>query len=234
MVFMLYLISTGLHDEKDMSLKALEAAKSCSKLYLETYTDNISISAGKLSRLIGRPVEELPRRGLEDEAGKLIREAKAKDIGVFVGGDALSATTHIMLISGAKKAGVPFKIVHGSSIITAVAETGLQVYKFGRIVTLTKDFLNSTLDMIKDNMKIGLHTLVLLDIGMTAREAARILVTRLGCKAVAACNLGGDDSIIVYDYLKNLAENKNLNITPAVIAIPGKLHFMEEEFLAGL
>lgn len=231
---MLYLISTGLHDKKDMSLKALEAAESCSKLYLETYTDNINISPKSLSKLIDKPVEVLPRKGLEDDAVKLIAEAKSKDIGIFVGGDALSATTHIMLVSEAKKAGVPFKIIHGSSIITAVAETGLHVYKFGRIVTLTREFTNSTLEMIKDNMKIGLHTLVLLDIGMTAREAARILATKLGCKAVAACNLGGDDSIIVYDELKKLAENKKLGIAPAVIAIPGKLHFMEEEFLAGL
>lgn len=231
---MLYLISTGLHDEKDMPLKALEAAKRCSKLYLEAYTDNINVSPQSLSKLVGKPVEVLPRKGLEDEAGKLIAEAKSKDIGIFVGGDALSATTHIMLVSEAKKAGVPFKIIHGSSIITAVAETGLQVYKFGRAVTLTKDFPNSIRDMIKDNMKIGLHTLVLLDIGMTAREAARILATKLGCKAVAACNLGGDDSIIVYDELKKLAENKKIDKTPAVIAIPGKLHFMEEEFLEQL
>jgi len=228
---MLYLISTGLHDGKDMSLRALETAKKCDRLYLELYTDNISISAEGLSKLVGRPVAELPRKGMEDDADRLVQEAKSKDVGIFIGGDALSATTHIMLVSEARKAGVSVKVIHGSSIITAVAETGLQVYKFGRAVTLTKDFTNSTLDMINDNMKIGLHTLVLLDIGMTAQEAAEILSTKLECKAVAACELGGEGSTVVYGDLKKLSENKSINRTPAVILIPGRLHFMEEKVL---
>ncbi len=231
---MLYLISTGLHDEKDMSLKALEAAKRCAKLYLETYTDNISISATNLSKLVGKHVELMPRMGMEDEARRLIAEAKSKDTGIFVGGDALSATTHIMLVNEARRVGVPFRIIHGSSVITAVAETGLQVYKFGRTVTLTKSFESSILEAINLNQKAGLHTLVLLDIGMTARGAAGLLSQRLNMKAVAACKLGSEESVIFYDELKNLAKNKKIDKTPAVIAIPGKLHFTEEEFLNGL
>jgi diphthine synthase len=228
---MLYIISIGLHDEKDMSLRALDTAKRCGKLYCEFYTDNIGTNTDRLSRLVGKNVTELPRAGMENESEKLMKEAKAGDVGVFVGGDALSATTHIMLIEEAKKAKVQVKVVHGSSILTAVAETGLQLYKFGRTVTLTREFTKSTLDMIKDNMKAGLHTLILLDIGMTAREAAEVLATKLDCKAIAACNLGSEGSIIVHDELKNLARNASIEKTPAVICIPGKLHFMEEEYL---
>ena len=231
---MLYLISTGLHDEKDMSLRALETAKKCYKLYLELYTDNISISAENLSKLVGKSVAELPRKGMEDDAGRLVREAKSKDVGIFIGGDALSATTHIMLINEAKRAGIDFNIIHGSSILTAVAETGMQLYKFGRVVTLTRGFEKSILDAIKANMNAGLHTLILLDIGMTAKDAAAILSVKLKCKAAAACNLGCDDSVVVYGELKALKENKEIDRTPAIIAIPGKLHFAEEEFLESL
>ena len=34
----LYLISLGLADKEDMSIKAFKTAKQCSMLYLETYT----------------------------------------------------------------------------------------------------------------------------------------------------------------------------------------------------
>jgi len=231
---MLYLISMGLHDEKDMSLRALETAKKCDVLYLERYTDNINVDAKSLSKLAGRSVDVLSRGGMEDDAGRLVREAKSKDVGIFIGGDALSATTHMMLINEAKRSGVGFKVIHGSSIMTAVAETGLQLYKFGRAVTLTRGFEKSILEAIKANMKAGLHTLILLDIGMTAKDAAAILSVKLKCKAAAACNLGCDDSVIVYGELKALKENKEIDRTPAIIAIPGKLHFAEEEFLESL
>lgn len=233
---MLYMISIGLNDEKDISLKSIETAKKCSKLYIELYTDNISTNAEILSKLVGKKVFVLDRKGMEDGSGKLITEAKSKDVGIFVGGDALSATTHIMLVSEAKKAGVAVKVIHGSSIMTAVAETGLQLYKFGRTVTLTRGFEKSILDGIKSNMKAGLHTLVLLDIGMTAKEAVSILSKRLGQKtmAVAACRLGGNDSVIRCGSLKQLAEDKKIDSTPAVVMLPGKLHFMEEEVLEQL
>jgi diphthine synthase len=233
---MLCLISIGIHDEKDMSMKALEAAKKCSRLYLELYTDNIATSTEKLSKLIGKDVEELLRSGMEDCARRLVSEAKSKDVGILVGGDALSATTHIMLVSEARKAGVAVRVIHGSSIMTAVAETGLQIYKFGRTVTLTRGFEKSILDGIKSNMKAGLHTLVLLDIGMTAKEAVSILSNRLDKKtmAVAACRIGGNDSVIRYGSLKQLAEDNSIDNTPAVVALPGKLHFMEEEYLQQL
>ena len=34
----LYMIGIGLNDEKDISLKGLEAVKKCTKVYLERYT----------------------------------------------------------------------------------------------------------------------------------------------------------------------------------------------------
>jgi diphthine synthase len=230
---MLYLISIGLHDEKDMSLKALELARKCAKLYCEFYTDNIITTPERLSKLVGKDVILLERKGMEDESSKLIKEAKSADVGILVGGDPLSATTHIMLVEEARKKGVKVAVIHGSSIMTAVSETGLQLYKFGRTVTLTRGFEKSILDNIQLNQQSGLHTLVLLDIGMTAKEAAEILVKKLSpkTKAIAACRLGGDDSTIIYGELSSLSKNRKLDMTPAVICLPGKLHFTESEML---
>jgi diphthine synthase len=183
---MLYLISMGLIDEKDMSLRALESARKCRLLYAEFYTNKTAATPASLSKLVGKKVRELQREGMEEGAGDIIEESKKKDIGVFVPGDVLSATTHLMMLAEARKAGAKVKIVHGSSIFTAVAETGLQLYKFGRTVTLTDPFLQSTKRAIENNYRSRLHT-------------------------------------------KELKGK-----IPAAIAIPGDLHFTEEEFLKTL
>lgn len=229
---MLYLISLGLYDEKDISLRAVEAAKKCSRLYLELYTTNMNTSAGKISRLIGRPVEEIPREGLENKSGRLVQEAKTRDIGILIGGDALSATTHISLLLEARKAGVKTQVIHGSSVLTAVGEAGLSLYKFGRVVTLANPLQESTLEAIRQNKKAGLHTLVLLDIGMAPQEGLKLLSGKITGKILAASQLGGNP-IIKYGTIQSLLKLKP-GKTPAVLLIPGRLHFMEKEYLESL
>lgn len=232
---MLYLISLGLHDERDMSLRALETAKKCDLLYAEFYTSRTATSAEKLSGLVGKPVEELDRKGMEDDVGKLIEEAKTKDVGIFVPGDALSATTHIMLLSEARKSGVETRVIHGSSILTAVGETGLQLYKFGRTVTLTNPVQKSMLEVIEQNQKVGLHSLVLLDIEMDVLEGLNLMRDFLrDTRIIIAAQLGGKQ-IIRYGTAEDLLKEKELKgRIPAVLVVPGKLHFTEEEFLEGL
>ena len=236
---MLYLISLGLSDEKDMSLKALEATKKCNKIYLEPYTNKMETSVKKLEKLIGKKVIEVQRSALEEDSDEILKEAKTKDIGVLVAGDALSATTHISLILDSKKQKIPYRIIHGSSIFTAIGETGLQIYKFGKTTTLTNHVQKSTIETIKNNQKLGLHTLVLLDIKreknyfMDALEALEILKPK--GKVIVACQLGTEKQIIVYGKIEELSKLKNLKRkTPAVLIAPGELHFLEEEFLEAL
>ncbi|MBI4019913.1 MAG: diphthine synthase [Candidatus Aenigmarchaeota archaeon] len=248
---MLYLISIGLHDEKDMSLKALEAAKKCDMLYAEFYTNKMNTTVNRLSALIGKNVTELKRPDLEENSDKIISEARNKNVGILVGGDALSATTHISLILDAKKKGTKAQVIHGSSILTAVAETGLQLYKFGRTTTLAfpekNYFPTSAYDVVLENKKGGLHTLILLDVkpgkGMTLKEGIGLLMemerqknkglfdgkTRL----VAASGFGGRAEIR-YNSMENLLKDKSIGMTPAVLICPGELHFMEKECLESL
>ena len=79
------------------------------------------------------------------------------------------ATTHNSLLQTAKEDGIKTKILHASSIFSAVCgASGLQIYKFGKTATITfwrKNFEpDSFVDLIVNNQKIGAHTLCLLDI----------------------------------------------------------------------
>jgi diphthine synthase len=247
---MLYLISLGLFDEKDMSLRALETAKKCDSLYVEFFTTKMFTDAQRISILVGKPVREIMRSDLEDRMEKLLREARTKDVGIMVGGDALVATTHVALLIEAKKLGVETRIIHGSSIYSAIAKTGLQIYKFGRTTTLALPQKNyyptSCYDAIAHNAKAGLHTLVLLDVRshaneyMSVREGLEILldiekekkqgIIKPDTMVVAACVIGSEDEVIRYASVKKLLEEK-IEKTPAILIIPGELHFLEEDFL---
>ena len=57
---MLYLIGLGLGDERDITLRGLEAVKKCSKVYLEAYTSILLVDKSKLVSLYQRtPNSEL-------------------------------------------------------------------------------------------------------------------------------------------------------------------------------
>jgi diphthine synthase len=241
---MLYLISLGLFDEKDMSLRAMEAAKECDLLYVEFYTTGMHTTKEGLSKLIGKEVIEISRPGLEERSDSIIKQAQLKNVGIMVGGDILSATTHISILLDARKMGVKAEVVHGSSIMTAVAKSGLQLYKLGRTVTMTNEGPVSVYEGIVQNRKAGLHTLVLLDIPMTVSEALALLagmeekgqkgVIGNETKLVACCQLGGPGETIRYGTVKQLQADKALDRRPAVILVPGELHFFEKEFLESL
>jgi diphthine synthase len=258
---MLYLISLGLHDEKDMSIKAIETAAKCGKLYVEFYTTKTDTNTDKIAKLIERvagvrkEITELKRSDLEENSHRILAEAEKENIGILVGGDALVATTHSSLVVDARKKGIKVEIVHGSSIYSAVAETGLHIYKFGKTTTLAFPEKNynpiSCYDAILMNKKMGLHTLVLLDVKkekgkyMSVKEGLELLlkmelerksnVITSESKVVAACKLGSEEKVIRYGTVRELVKDKSLsNKTPAVIVIPGELHFTEEEFLETL
>lgn len=243
---MLYLIGMGLNDENDIPLKAIEAMKKCDDVFCEFYTNKWFGNMKKLESIVGKSVKILER--LDVESDFIINEAKKKDVALLIPGDPLTATTHFEFIIEAKKHNIKVCIIHASSIYTAVAETGLQLYKFGRATTLVcpeeKFRPDSPYDIIEKNISVGLHTLVLLDIKyeiekyMTPNEGLDILLdmeSRKGkCiingehKVFVCCRLGGE-SVIKYGNISHLINDKSVNETPAVIIIPGEMNFKEEE-----
>ena len=246
----LYLISIGISDEKDMSIKALEIAKSCDLLYAEFYTTKLNTTKENLERLIGKPVKVLSREDVEDRYQEIIlNEAKMKKVGLLVGGDVFVATTHNALRLEAIKNKIPTKVIHGSSIISALGETGLHLQKFGPFVTIpfpekTKGKLpQSVYDIIRANLERNLHTLCLLDViseekrYLNVNEALSVLlkleeengkdVITKDSKVVVFS--AGKASKIFSGAVKKVL--KKAFELPSVIIIPAKLHFTEKEYL---
>src|SRR5208283_4653121 len=135
---MLLLVGTGISYD-DMSVRAVEACRGC-KLYVERYTsimDDEKIM--RISEMLGSTPKLLQRSDLEENARRIVSEAKSKNVAILVGGDPLTATTHKILLIEAAKQGVETRIFHASSIFTAaIGESGLDFYRFGQACTIPK------------------------------------------------------------------------------------------------
>ena len=243
---MITLISIGLNNHKDLSIKAVEAAQTADILYAETYTMKLDTTIEELERTIGKKITPLQRNGLEEHAEDLLQEAKNKHIAILVGGDALSATTHISLILDAYDDQIPTQVIHGSSIFTAISETGLSLYKFGKTVTIPlqeKGPLDSVIQTIQQNLEHGLHTLLLLDLDipknryLTIPQAIQLLVEtdelELDSLLIGVARLGSNNPTIKADIAINL-QKYEFGKPPYSLIVPGKLHFLEEEALETL
>jgi len=225
---MLYLISLGLYDKKDISLRAIEVGKKCDTLYFEGYTSFYGSSLKELENIFGKKIVSLKRKEVESDF--LIQESKKKKIGLLVIGDALSATTHSSFILDKAK------VVHGSSILTAVGETGLMLYNFGKISSIPFDNKNvkEPYNVLKKNKE--LHTLFLLDLKngkyMPVSEGVKYLLRQgMGNKLVVGCSgLGSDRREIKVGKAKDMVKVK-FSLKPQCLIVPGKLHFVEEEIL---
>ena len=55
-IMVLYIVGLGLGDEKDITVRGLEAVKTCERLYLEFYTSILGIDNAKLEAFYGIPV----------------------------------------------------------------------------------------------------------------------------------------------------------------------------------
>ena len=102
----LVFIGLGLNDEKGISLAGLEEAKTADHVFIELYTSLLpDFSLASLEKLVGKSVQTLSRRDLEEENGKRVLNAAQNGKAVFlVPGDPFIATTHVTLrIEAAKR-----------------------------------------------------------------------------------------------------------------------------------
>jgi len=168
-----YLIGTGL-DLNSIAADALEVIKKCDSVYVENYTVNFPYPLEELAKSYGVKIIPLERKAVEDES--VLTSAKDSHVALLVYGDALSATTHMQLLLACKEKDIHYKIFHNASIMTAIATTGLQPYKFGKTASMPdwKEHTNkptSFTDYIKQNTSIGAHSLILTDIGLELSNA---------------------------------------------------------------
>jgi len=249
----LYIIGIGLAESGDITVKGLDAARNSNNVYLDSYTSPLLYPVANLEKKIGKKIILADRKMVEQEPEEtILKGAKEGNNAFLVVGDALSATTHIDLMMRAQKLGIETEIIHNASILTAVAETGLQLYKFGKTASIPfpdekSSYLpNTPYDILKQNKSIEAHTLFLLDLNpqenkfMTIAEAInyllkveltrgeRVFITDMLC--VACSCLGSKNQIIRLGKAKELVKD-SFGKPPYCLIVPGKLHFMEEEAL---
>lgn len=246
----LYLIGLGLADEQDITVKGLEIVKKCAKVYLEDYTSLLQCSKQDLEQFYGKKIILADRETTEQGDLKIVQEAKQKEIAFLIVGDPFSATTHIQLFKLAKEHQVEVKIIHNASILTAIGELGLELYKFGRTTSIPfieeHPNLESPYNVLQSNLYLGMHTLFLLDLRpnehkfMTIPEALEILeqiqkkkkgtVLKKNTLVVGCARLGSDKAVIKVGTISELKQI-DFGQPPYCLVIPGKLHFVEQEVL---
>jgi diphthine synthase len=232
---MLYIIGLGLNIES-MSLEGRACIEKCSKVYVEGYTVEFPYSFDELEKTLNTHIHILKREAVE---GDFLEEAQNTNIGLLVYGSPLFATTHISLINDARKKNIKVKIVYAASVFDALAESGLQLYSFGKVASMPawkKGYEpDSFIDTIVKNNSIDAHSLVLIDIGVDFKVGiAQFLeaCTRknLECKKMLVGSQAG--SKCAQFYYGSIDTLKNLDVkAPYCFVIPGKLHFLEEEML---
>jgi len=252
----LVFVGLGLHDEKDISLRGLEELRKADAIFAEFYTSLMpGSSVQKLERLAGKRIMVVSRKILEEEDGKpILEEAKKGKVVFLVPGDPLIATTHVNLRIRAEKQGIKTRVIHGSSIVSAVMGlSGLQNYKYGRSVTIPfpeEGFAYETpYRVIIENQTMGLHTLCYLDIKaeeqryMTIKEGLQSLldvekqkrshVVTLSTLVLGVARAGSENPTVKAGYVGNIM-NHDFGPPPHILVFPAELHFMEAEALITL
>ncbi|MFH1396735.1 MAG: diphthine synthase [archaeon] len=246
----LYLIGLGLADQKDITVKGLEIVKNCDSVYLEGYTSLLQCSVADLEEFYDKKIIVADREMSEQGSEKIVAEAQGKEVAFLVIGDPFSATTHTEIFRLAREKKVNVKVVNNASVLTAVGVTGLQLYKFGKTTSIPfiEDHPNliTPYNVLAENKKIGLHTLMLLDLKpeldkfMTVNEALGILEDIEAKKKesliipdtfVVGCARLGSDNFIVKAGKLSEVKAFDFGAAPHCLIIPGEMHFSEEEML---
>lgn len=250
---MLYLIGIGLKPSH-LTIEALETIKACDQVFLEVYTSQYSEGIVKqLKELTGKNFLELNRTGVEEQFDSALMSANKNNIALLVFGNPLTATTHIQLLLDAKEKGIKWRVIPGISITNMVAESGLDEYKFGRTITICYHLPgfepDSFYEQIKENQKLGLHTLCLLDIKkdqepqrmMNCLEGIEVLEKIAKKKKehnnwlyIGLIGMGSEKQKIIAGH-KAIVESKEIReVFPQSLIIPGKVNEKEKECLEKL
>ena len=247
----LYLVGIGL-SEGQVSLEAIEALKRADVIYVEGYTSAFPTRVSDyVSRLIGRDVHEVDRRVLEEESGGVVLKnaLMGMRVALVAVGDPMMATTHSALLSMASRLGVRVRVINGISIICAsMGQAGLSIYKLGPVATVTYPRMGvlstRAYEVLSENLKRGLHTLLLLDIRdggfMDFEDALAVLkdaesrvgggLLSSGLLGIFESRVGWPDQSIAVSRLDKPPKLRE----PGVIIVPGLLNPVEEEYLVNV
>ncbi len=251
---MLYMIGLGMWDKRDVSCRALDVIKGCDFVFLESYTSKLGCSREELEDFYGKKIIVADRNLVEKNSDEILEKAVGKKVAFLVAGDVFSATTHSDLYLRAKEKGIEVEILNNASVINSVGVVGLELYRYGRIISIPfpeKSF-NPTnyYDFLGENMERGLHTLALLDIKadenrfMKVRDALELVLAiteerkKEGKKVyvdeetfcVGVARLGSPDRVIKAGKVRDIIK-EDFGRELHCLIFPGKLHPIEEEML---
>lgn len=178
---MLYLIGLGLSDAKDITVRGLELVKKSKRVYLEAYTSILmAAKTEELEEFYGQKVIIADRELVESGSDEILAGAdQGDDVAFLVVGDPFGATTHTDLVLRAREKNIGVEVVHNASVLNAIGCTGVQLYNFGQTVSMV--FFTETwrpesfFDKILENRRLGLHTLLLLDIKVKEQTLQNLL-----------------------------------------------------------
>ncbi len=243
---MLTFVGLGLYDEKDITVKGLDAIRAADTVFAEFYTSPLGgKTVEKMEAMYGKHIVLLDRSDVEEHAEeRILTFAQHQNVVLLCGGDAMIATTHVDLRLRAIDQGIKTRVIHAPSISSAVAGLcGLQNYKFGKSATVSppyKEFISEVpYDTIRANKERGLHTLLYLDLSMHINNALRLLEKvekeRSGellkkSVLVGIARAGSETPVVKADYLEAL-KHYDFGALPHVLVVTGELHFLEREAL---
>ena len=238
---------------RGISLEGVVAVKEADSCYLEYYTTPHEPTLLKeLENETGRVMTVVDREFVED-GREILKEARGSRVVLAVPGDPMIATTHNELRVRAIGQKTETAVIHAATIPSSAASaSGLHYYKFGRMMTITRETLDSmqqAYHTLQTNLLQGLHTLLLLEFDVEGGEGAappaviggllraeknfgREVLTE-ETFALVLSRLGRQDSELRAGCLKDL-RNSEYGEKPHCIVIPGGLHFTEVEAVAAI
>jgi len=252
---MLWFVGTGISGYRGLSFDAVDTMKKCDLVYVERFTSALSDNdLHGLNSILGREVRSVQRWFVED-GREILEAAKTKQVALVTYGDPLIATTHSELRSRAARNSIKTAVLHAASGLTSImGETGLHVYKFGRMITMMSEpqsavsVYNTTLE----NLLAGSHTLILTEYSHDESkepfflDPASLFKMLLDVEhdqkhqifsdntfAVVASRVGMADQRITSGKVGSLAKI-DFGIGPHSVIVTGSLHFTEAEAIAAL
>jgi diphthine methyl ester synthase len=244
----LYMIGIGLWDEKDITFKGLEAVKRCDKVFLESYTSKLGVPVENLEKLYGKKIILADRAMVEKRAEEIIQPAEHGAVAFLVIGDVFGATTHTDLFLRAKEEHVEVVVINNASVLNAIGIVGLELYKFGKATSIPfhSENVQTPYNILSENQKAGMHTLLLLDIHadeekyMTIHQAIKYLLSvedkrkegvfTMATLCVGIARLGSPKPKIIAGTADELLKTDFGGPLHSLI-VPGALHFIEEDAL---
>lgn len=251
---MLWFVGIGINGYRGLSIAALDVLRKCDIVYIERFTGVLTeVDLEGLNSLLEMHTKPVQRWFVED-GRDLLEAARTKDVALVTYGDPLIATTYSELRSRATKNSIKTAILHSASgIASIIGESGLHVYKFGRMVTMMSELHSAVTvyNTIFQNLLAGSHTLILTEYNhndeskepffldpssvfkmlLDAERAHKQEIFSDDTFAVVASRVGMQDQKITSGKVKSLLKVE-FGIGPHSVIVTGALHFTETQALA--